>query len=72
MTAPYTVGYGYGDHSRTFETLPEAIAFAQSRPSDASVHIYGDGAEGGYGNDGTQWHDGLTDDEHEQLEDAGL
>ena len=72
MSAPYTVAYGYGDHSRKFDTLTEAIAFADARPGDASVRIWGDGAEGGYGDDGSKFWDGLTDDERELVEEAGL
>ena len=75
MTAPYHVSYGYGDHSQKFATLDEAIEFALARretKADISVMVYGDGAEGGGGDDGTKWHDGLTDEERERLEEAGL
>lgn len=37
-----------------------------------TVQVIGDGAEGGYGDDGSGWWDGLTDDEREQVEEAGL
>ena len=74
MSAPYSVGYGYGDHSRDFPTLPEAIAFGLDRQQrgDMSVRIWGDGAEGGYGDDGTGFWDGLTETERETIEEAGL
>lgn len=72
MSAPYHVSYRYGDCDKSFPTLAEAIDFARTRTNDISVAIYGDGAEGGYGDDGSKWWDGLTEDERETIEEAGI
>jgi hypothetical protein len=67
---PYYVSYAFGDAYKGFPTLDEAIAFALTRPHDVSVQVCGDGAEGGYGDDGSGWRDGLTDAERERVEEV--
>jgi hypothetical protein len=73
---PYSVTIDhYGDH----ETIPcgtftAAIVVAKlaGRDHPGRVHVLGDGAEGGYGDDGQGFHDGLTEDERERLREAGV
>lgn len=76
MSAPYRVLIDdFGDHRYLdCQTLDEAIKKALKVPTHGWRHVavFGDGAEGGYGDDGTQFHDGLTDDERELVEEAGL
>ncbi len=76
MSAPYKVWiYGpYVSHDRTIdcETLDEAIEKALAYEGKGWVQVQGDGAEGGYGDDGSQFWDGLTDDEREMVEEAGV
>jgi hypothetical protein len=72
----YSVWIDYaGDHTYIdCDTLVEAIQRAQEvTPARYKrVHVIGDGAEGGYGDDGTGWWDGLTNEERELVEEAGL
>jgi hypothetical protein len=76
MSAPYKVWiHGpYVSHDRMIdcETLPEAIEKALAYEGKGWVSVIGDGAEGGYGDDGSQWRDGLTDEEREMVEEAGV
>ena len=75
MTAPYHVSYAYGDRHEKFDSFEDAIEFALARretKADISVMVYGDGAEGGGGPDGTRWNDALSEDERYRLEEVGL
>lgn len=74
MSAPYTVGYGYGDGYRKFDTLDEVVAFALPRRQrgDISVRVYGDGYDADWTGDGWSVNDGLSEDERERLEEEGL
>lgn len=71
MSAPYRVWLvsPTRDHTTECATLGEALAKAMIQKHDLRQHeevrILGDGAEGGYGDDGQGFHDGLTDDERE-------
>lgn len=76
MSAPYYVWIDHaGDHRHIdCESLTEAIAVASRVPPKRYqvVTVCGDGAEGGYGDYGSQWWDGLSEDERERVEAAGL
>lgn len=67
MSAPYTVTWAYPDgnpHSQEFSTFEEARRFQQlKRDRGIVVHTDGDGCE----LDGDEWHDGLTEEERDQL-----
>lgn len=55
------------------ETLGGAIAEAKWQESTAGlkyVAVHGEGAEGGYGDDGSVFWDGLSDDERETVNEA--
>lgn len=71
MSAPYTVLI---DHWGSHETIPCArfsvaltIAKLANRDHPGQVHVFGDGAEGGYGEAGEEWRDGLTPDERARV-----
>ena len=78
MNAPYQVWVDRaGDHDFfDCETFDQALGLAIAENKFASalrrVRVIGEGAEGGGGDDGTGWNDGLTDDERERCEEAGL
>lgn len=67
MSAPYTVTWAYPDgnpHSQEFGTFEEARRFQrQKRDRGIVAHTSGEGCE----LDGEEWHDGLTEDERDQL-----
>ena len=75
--APYRVGVlttaGYEIRVEC-ATWPAALAVARKLHAEGrDVLVWNDDiADGGHGDDGTEWHDGLTDDETEQLVDAGV
>ena len=78
MSAPYSVFISYpSGHQRSVpcDTFSAAIAEAMwqnAQPGLKYVTVHGDGAEGGYGDDGSVFHDGLTEDERETLQEVGL
>jgi hypothetical protein len=67
VSAPYRCTWAYPDgnpHTQEFSTFEEARRFQrQKRDRGILVHTDGDGAE----HDGERWHDGLTEDERDQL-----
>lgn len=75
MSAPYTVLVDhYGDHEyidcASFD-IAIKVATLWNRNYPGRVYVHGDGAEGEYFPDGsTKWHDGLTEDERERVEEA--
>lgn len=76
MRAPYYVLIDNFGDQRTIDcqTLDEAIDVAshQTLHPAKRVMVCGEGAEGGYGDDGSGFWDGLTDDERDRCEEAGV
>lgn len=76
MTKPYGVWvagpYMRDDYTVECETFEEACAWAIAYTGPGWLRIIGDGAEGGYGDDGSGWWDGLTDEERERAEELDL
>ena len=65
----YFVEWDHGQHTVNLGTLSQVIAVAKELPH---VRIYTTDAEGGYGDTGGGWHDGLRPAEREALHEAGL
>lgn len=68
VSSPYTVTWALRDgnqRSWPCPTFKSALAFRDSLSGDArkTARIHGDGCE----HDGERWHDGLTEEEREQL-----
>lgn len=76
MSAPYQVWidhFGDGEYIDC-HTLTAAIVVAKlaGRDHPGRVRVLGEGAEGGYDDDGQGFRDGLTESDRERLQDAGL
>lgn len=67
----YPSGHSRSVEADTLEELAEAARTELAKPGEFSVTMCGAGAEGGYGDDGSEWWDGLTDEEHDELEAMG-
>lgn len=66
MTDRYIVRWGWCEgHSATFSTLRAAVSAKVA--TDGS--LWTDDADGGYGDDGSGVHDGLTADERAEADD---
>ena len=76
MSAPYKVWIDRGGDHEYIDcwTIEDAIAIGRAKAELTSwpVRVIGDSAEGGYGDDGSGFWDGLTDDERGILEPLGL
>ena len=63
---PYLVRDAWGNHLGCFWTLRGAIECARGIRGADIINL--DRCDGGGGDDGTHFHDGLTDDEREEME----
>ena len=69
----YTFEGNNGAFTVQFHNLDSLIALAQaSQRENLPYRIYTSEAEGGYGDTGQGWHDGLTEAERETLHEAGV
>lgn len=66
----------YARHSENFPCASFSIALTVAklahRDHPGRVRVISDEAEGGYGDDGTEFRDGLTQAEKDALEEAGI